>query len=311
MSKTLHITNGDSFTTILKDLGIKGEIITWREMLCEGKTTTDVGSESFWRTRFEFLNNSYKVSKDTFINFTLKEYRNLCNQKNQEEIVLWFEYDLFCQVNMIAVLNWLKKHRKDAQISLVCSGNEDSTQKMYGLSELNKEQLNNLYENRTILTKDDIEYADYIWQLYCSDNPIRLETALMQNNSQFEYLSEAINSHLLRFPSIKNGLNQLENNILKIASKEIIKNKNKFINHLIINQGFYGYSDLQFLRMLKRLRPLIKSFSPKVTLTKMGNAVLQQKENFYPIIRNSEIYLGGTPKYAFLYNEDTNKLLKL
>lgn len=310
MSKTLHITNGDSFTTILKNLGIKGEIITWREMLCEGKTTTDVGSESFWRTRFEFLNDSYKISKDTFINFTLKEYRNLCNQKSQDEIVLWFEYDLFCQVNMIAVLNWLKKHRKDAQISLVCSGNEDDTQKMYSLSDLNKEQLTKLYEERTMLTKDDVEYADYIWQLYCSDNPIRLETALMQNNSQFEYLSEAINSHLLRFPSIKNGLNQLENNVLQIASKEKIENKNKFMGHLLKNQGFYGYSDLQFLRMLKRLRPLIKAFSP-VTLTKMGNAVLEQKENFYPVIRDGQVYLGGAPKYAFLYNEDTNKLLKL
>lgn len=310
MSKILHITNGDSFTSILKNLGIKGEIITWREMLCEGKTTTDVGSESFWRTRFEFLNHSYKVSKDTFINFTLKEYRNLCNHKTQEEIVLWFEYDLFCQINMIAVINWLKKHRPGAQISLVCSGNEDDTDKMYGLSELSKEQLTSLFENRTILTKDDIEYADYLWQLYCSDNPIRLETALTQNNSQFRYLSEAINSHLHRFPNIKNGLNELESSVLKMASTESFESKALFMSHLLKNQGIYGYGDIQLLRMLKRLKPLIKSFAP-VTLTKMGNAILQQKENFYPIVRNNEVYLGGASKYAFLYNENTNKLLKL
>ena len=311
MSKTLHITNGDSFTTILKGLGIKGEIITWREMLCEGRTTTDVGSESFWRTRFEFLNNSYKVSKDTFINFTLKEYRNLCNQKSQEEIVLWFEYDLFCQINMIAVLNWLKKHRSGAQISLVCSGSEDNTDTMYNLSDLSSKQLNELYKNRIVLTKDDVEYADYIWQLYCSDNPIRLENALKQNKSQFEYLSEAISAHLLRFPNIKNGLNELENKVINIASSgQNIGNKNEFMSLLLKNQGLYGYSDLQFIKMLKRLRPLIKGFSP-VSLTKLGNAVLDKKENFYPIIKSYDIYLGGAPKYAFLYNEDTNKLLKL
>jgi hypothetical protein len=79
---------------------------------------------------------------------------------------------------------------------------------------------------------------------------------------------------------------------------------------LLKNQGLYGYSDLQFIKMLKRLRPLIKGFSP-VSLTKLGNAVLDQKENFYPIIKSYDIYLGGAPKYAFLYNEDTNKLLKL
>ncbi len=52
MTTTLHITNGDGFTSVLKNLKLEGEIITWREMLCEGKTTTEVGSESFWKTRF-------------------------------------------------------------------------------------------------------------------------------------------------------------------------------------------------------------------------------------------------------------------
>ena len=47
MSSQLHITNGDSFTQRLKTLKLKGDIITWREMLCEGKTETNVGSESF------------------------------------------------------------------------------------------------------------------------------------------------------------------------------------------------------------------------------------------------------------------------
>ena len=62
MSSLLHITNGDSFTEKLKSLKLKGDIITWREMLCEGKTLTTVGSESFWKTRFEFLNKNYKKS---------------------------------------------------------------------------------------------------------------------------------------------------------------------------------------------------------------------------------------------------------
>ena len=56
MKSLLHITNGDSFTDRLNTLPIKGDIITWREMLCEGKTLSTVGSESFWKTRFDFLN---------------------------------------------------------------------------------------------------------------------------------------------------------------------------------------------------------------------------------------------------------------
>jgi len=57
-SSTLHITNGDSTTNYLKKLHFSGDFITWREMLCEGKTTTDVGSEIFWKNRFNFLKSS-------------------------------------------------------------------------------------------------------------------------------------------------------------------------------------------------------------------------------------------------------------
>ena len=77
MSSQLHITNGDILTNKLNTLKLEGDIITWREMLCEGKTETNVGSESFWKTRFEFLNKNYKISKTWFIDKTLKEYLSL------------------------------------------------------------------------------------------------------------------------------------------------------------------------------------------------------------------------------------------
>ena len=90
----------------------------------------------------------------------------------------------------------------------------------YGLNELSDEKLLQLYENKVQLTQDDIEYADYVWQLYCSDNPIRLENLTDFNNYNFNYLSEAIQAHLQRFPSIKNGLNAVENSALTIASAD-------------------------------------------------------------------------------------------
>ncbi len=189
MSSLLHITNGDVFTERLQKLNLDGDVITWREMLCEGQTLPNVGTETFWKARFEFLHKNYKVSKSWFIEKTLKEYRSLCSHKQQDHIVLWFEYDLFCQINMLAVLSWIKIHRRHAEISLVCSGNEDATDKLYALGELSDEKLLQLYENRTVLTQDDIEYADYVWQLYCSDNPIRLEHLTDFENYQFDYFS--------------------------------------------------------------------------------------------------------------------------
>lgn len=310
MSSLLHITNGDSFTERLQALKIKGDIITWREMLCEGKTLTNVGSETFWKARFEFLHKNYKVSKSWFIEKTLKEYRSLCNHKQQNKIVLWFEYDLFCQINMLAVLSWLKTHRKYAEISLVCSGNEDETDRMYGLCELSDEQLLDLYENRTILKQGDIEYADYVWQLYCSDNPIRLENLSDLKDYQFDYLSDAIANHLQRFPTIKNGLNRMENNILQLAAEKKPSTKKALLNTVLKNQGELGFGDSQYERAINRLRPLFTTFNP-VRLTKKGKEILDNQTSYYSCLQDNDVYLGGALKYNFLYNTDSNRILKL
>jgi len=310
MSSLLHITNGDSFTNRLKSLNLKGDIITWREMLCEGKTLTNVGSESFWKTRFEFLNKNYRVSKSAFIEKTLKEYRSLCNHKQQDEIVLWFEYDLFCQINMIAVISWLKAHRKYANISLVCSGKEDDTDTLYALNDLNDEKLRELYANKVELGQDDIEYADYVWQLYCSDNPIRLENLSGFSNYKFDYLSQAITTHLHRFPTIKNGLNEMENNILRQAFEKKPENKSKFLRTLLQNQGFLGFGDSQYKRAITRLKPLFTGFEP-VRLSKKGKQILEGQTSYYACIQDNDVHLGGALKYNFLYNTTNDRILKL
>jgi len=310
MSSLLHITKGDSFTQRLKKLDLKGDIITWREMLCEGKTETNVGSESFWKTRFDFLHKHYNVSKSWFVEKTLKEYRSLCNHKQQDQIILWFEYDLFCQINMLAVISWLKTHRRYADIALVCSGNEDETDKLYGLNELDDEQLLELYKNRIHLSQNDIEYADYVWQLYCSDNPIRLENLIDFDNYQYAYLSDAIKTHLKRFPTIKNGLNEIENKILEIAVSESPRSKKALLGSIMHNQGYYGFGDSQFQRVISNLRPLFTNFNP-VRLTKKGKQILDGQTSYYAELRDESAYLGGALKYNYLYNTASDRILKL
>lgn len=310
-SSILHITNGDSTTNYLKKLKFSGDIITWREMLCEGKTTADVGSEVFWKHRFNFLKNSYSVSKKKFIDYTLKEYRSLCNKKESNEIVLWFEHDLFCQINMLAVLSWLKKHRKNYHISLVCSGKIKGSKKLKGLPELTEIQIKQHYKNRIDLSQDNIEYADYIWQLYCAHSPLRLEAFYKLNTkSPFTYLASAIEAHLLRFPSINNGLNQIENSILKTANSNTLQSKNQLIGKLLKNQETHGFGDIQYEFSINQLKNLFTSFNP-VKLSKKGAKILDNQMNFYSEIRNENSYLGGAKKYSFLFNNQTEKLLQI
>ena len=304
----LHITNGDSTTSVLQNLKLSGKIITWREMLCEGKTLRDVGSESFWKSRFDFFSKKYQITKEQFISRTVREFKNLCQQKIQEEIVLWFEYDLFCQINMIAVISWIKKHRKGVRITLVCSGKEDDTDKMYGLSELPDSRLLELFEKRTILTNDDIEYADYLWQLYCAESPMQLQH--IPDSPTFPYLKDAIKAHLLRFPTIRNGLNVIENKILEEVATHEFENHHKLVTQLLKDQDIYGFGDLQYYKKIEELQGLFKGSAP-IELNDLGYDILQKKQNYYPTIKNDDSYLGGALKYDYLFNENNGKLLKL
>jgi len=309
-SAQLHITNGDNTTLALQKLKIGGEIVTWREMLCEGKTTIDVGSENFWKSRFDFFSRNYKITKKHFIDNTLKEFRNLCNHKYQEEIILWFEYDLSCQINMIAVISWLKKNRPNATIALVSPENKTDPKKYLRLHKLVQKELLSFYKNRIILAKEDIEYADYIWQLYCSKSPLQLQNIIIDSHSHFTYLHDAIEAHLQRFPTIKNGLNKIENNILETALTGSYASKKSFIQKLLHKQEIYGFSSLQYEKKIRDLKGLFRSFSP-VVLNDLGQDVLQKKQNYYHSIKNDLSYLGGSLKYNYLYDEIDGKLLKL
>jgi hypothetical protein len=280
-------------------------------MLCEGKTEVKVGSEDFWKSRFDFLKKSYKITKKQFIDLTLKEYRNLCNHKSQEEIVLWFEYDLFCQINMIAVISWLKRYRKGRKVSLVCSGNIKGKDKMFGLSELSEKQLKNHYKNKIELTQDDIEYADYVWQLYCSNNPIKLQNVYQyQKSTTFTYLVDGLLAHLQRFPSIRNGLNTLENDILTIVKNSKLTSKEQLVNAILREDNKYGFGDIQYQKQVTDLKDYF-SLSSSVKLNKKGLKVQQQLLNTYANMRDDFSFLGGAKKYNFLYDNSTQKLLKI
>lgn len=308
---TLHITNGDTTTQHLRSLNFKGEFITWREMLCEGQTLTNVGSEEFWKNRFDFLKTSYKISKKKFIDYTLKEYRNLCKNKTQEEIVLWFDHDLFCQINMIAVISWLKNHRKGYEISLVCTKNIKNSTQQQPLFQWTENQTLTEYKKRVSLKIDDIEYADYIWQLYCSNSPLRLETVYKFNPmSPFQHLASALETHLLRFPSIENGLNVVENLVLKTVHNNTFTSETALVQKLLKSQKKYGFGDMQYHEKIKRLKLLFTSFAP-VSLNDIGRKVLVNNENFYRHLCTDTSYLGGTKKYSFLHHNASNKLLQI
>ncbi len=304
--QTLHITNGDSLTNYLEELNIDGDILTWQEMLCEGPTIYDVGSDDFLKLRADFLNAFYDIDLD--INEIKEELNKLNTIDNYSEIVLWFEYDLFCHINMLAVIKLIQQKKITLPIYLVCSGRIEGEKNLKGLSELSPNQLINHYKNKAKLKSEDIQLATTLWGIYCGTDHNLFKPYIIKS-STFKYLSNCLKAHLERYPGNKSGLNVLERNILEIIKNKSIKSKNQLLGYALNYQGYYGFGDLQIERIIDMLRIFYTEKENSLTLSRKGHEALLGQYNFSSEIKNNMIF-GGVNKFNFQFSKQQNKLIK-
>ena len=307
MSKQqLHITNGSHLTNVLNELNIQGVKLTWQELLCEGPTTEKVGSELFLETRKSFFTQFYNIDLD--IEFIKSELDKFNDSENYSEIVLWFEYDLFCHINMIAIISLIQQKKMNLPLHLVCSGRIEGSKNLMGLSELSPEQLLNHYKNKVLLNKEDIDIATTVWGIYCGVDHTLLKPFIVKPSS-FKYLSNCLKAHLERFPNSVDGLSILERNILQIIVKQSITSKHHLLGYALNYQGYYGYGDLQLERIINQLSMFYSVTEGEIELNRKGHEALLGHHNFALEIDNDMMY-GGVKKIAFQFNKSKNKLVK-
>ena len=307
MSKQqLHITNGSHLTNVLNELNIQGVKLTWQELLCEGPTTEKVGSELFLETRKSFFTQFYNIDLD--IEFIKSELDKFNDSENYSEIVLWFEYDLFCHINMIAIISLIQQKKMNLPLHLVCSGRIEGSKNLMGLSELSPEQLVNHYKNKVLLNKEDIDIATTVWGIYCGVDHTLLKPFIVKPSS-FKYLSNCLKAHLERFPNSVDGLSILERNILQIIVKQSITSKHHLLGYALNYQGYYGYGDLQLERIINQLSMFYSVTEGEIELNRKGHEALLGHHNFALEIDNDMMY-GGVKKIAFQFNKSKNKLVK-
>ncbi|WP_142786175.1 DUF1835 domain-containing protein [Changchengzhania lutea] len=302
----LHITNGDSLTSCLRDLDFPGEILTWEEMLCEGPTLEYIYTNKFLDLRKSFFSSYYDIELD--VTKIKQEIDKLNHPEHYSEIVLWFEYDLFCHINMVAVITLIHQKKIKLPISLVCSGRTVGSKNLKGLSDLSQDQLENHYNSKVRLTEDDISLAKNVWRIYCGIDHNLFKPLIMQSSS-FKYLSNCLKAHLERFPDSKTGLNILETNILKIVKDSAITSRHHLLGYALNYQGYYGYGDLQLSRMIDNLSVFFTETEQSLTLNRKGHEALLGLHNVSAEFHNDMIF-GGVKKVGFQFSKEKNKLIK-
>ncbi len=309
MPRQLHIANGNILAQNILDLGIQGDIIIWREMLCEGPTTYELGTPEFIKIRRAFLKSCYQINPEDYEEKFIKELRKLDSIKDVDEIILWFEFDLFSHLNMLAAISQLLENKVDLPVYLVCSKKLKGEKEFQPLSQLSLKHLKNHFDQKIHLDQDDLEMANLIWQYYNEENPLKLK-ALIKQKSNFEYLSSCVRTHIERFPNSKTGLNTIEANILSLIKEHNITSLNQLLGYSIQYQGYYGYGERQIQRLLDKLKQFYTLNSDRIILTKKGEEAYAGSRNFYQELKNNDSF-GGVKMYDFLYDSESHNILKL
>jgi hypothetical protein len=306
MNKMLHILNGDSTLWSLDKAGIDGERLVWRDVLCEGPVNRDFASPHFWEERTKFMAEFFGAEPNGFKTKCIDEFDKIKDFAQFDELILWFEYDLFCQVNMLGIMHFLTKPAyQEMKISLICVGSENGNKNLIGLGEIPPEQFKVLFEKRETLNQEDLEYASKVYLSYCNNDPQKL-VSQAQDHIRFPYLNGALAVHLKRFPFNKSGLNEIEMKMLNILQEGVSGPKDVVIKMLNWQRNtFYGFGDAQYFVYLKMLKPL---YNNDFRLNDLGNKVVNGKLSAKGII-GRDYQLGGLTVGNFEYDEIQKKII--
>ena len=137
-----HILNGDALLAQFPPQ-IEGERIVFRECLIDGPVLPSEGQE-LWQLREVFILRNYpEASAIDYKSHSYEEILKINSIPADSRIYCWFAEDLFCQVNLWFLFNFLKAH--PAEVHLVLPYPDYP----YHFSALGEKQLIETYEKRS------------------------------------------------------------------------------------------------------------------------------------------------------------------
>jgi hypothetical protein len=249
----LHIHNGESTAGTLREFKFPGEHFAFQEVLVDGPAPAGLTVDQWQEVRAEFLAAEYEIDVVKCRN-DLKNQESLLESFNKhDEVILWFEHDLFCQVNLIYLLDWFsRRDLEETRLSLICIGEFPGKPDFHGLGELTGAQMASLFETRHSMSREEFGWATVAWGAYTSSTPEPLESLLRTRSTALPLLGPALRLHLERFPSVRNGLGRIENEALKLIESGLDE-FGKLFPAFCRSGPAYGLGDAQFWNMLRRL----------------------------------------------------------
>ncbi len=211
----LHVTNGDSAASTLRRTGITGPVVSWRDILHEGPVPAGMPLEALSDFRVRIL-----------AGFGVAPFERLSADfgardsalRNARRIVLWFEHDLYDQLQLIQILDTVAG-QPGAVCDLICLDRYPGISPFHGLGQLSPAQLAGLWPGRRRVTPAQFGTARAAWRAFRSPEPTALDALLRRDLSPLPFLAAALQRWREEFPSEPDGLGRTERTLLRaIAS---------------------------------------------------------------------------------------------
>lgn len=241
-----HILNGDA----LKDRfpsSLDGKLIVARECLVDGDVSADTLAELF-QLRASYLDISNGPEEEQYRNKVIPEFKKIMNLAPDSIVNLWFEDDLFCQVNLWFVSSLIEKSTSPKQVFLV----RPHTDMRYGFGCLNAEGLAQAYASRSELSTQDIKLFSTFWRLYQQQNHSEILQISMQHLEKFPFLEDVAKANLERFPN-DGQLGRPEQTLIEIMNEIGSKEFGPVFQEFHKRESIYGFGDLQVKNIFDKL----------------------------------------------------------
>jgi len=211
----LHITNGESTKSVLERSGVPGRFSSWDDILHEGPTPLVSGDE-WLRIRARYLASAgYGTEEEMVRDFRVKDDA-LEKLADEDEVVFWFEHDLYDQLLLIRHLWWIgaRGAGRAGRYSIVIGTDY--------LGLLKPADFPPRFQRRQAITVEQIRLGTAAWKAFCGDDPGQL-LPLAADHTEYAdalpFLPRAMRRLLEEFPSADNGLARSERQILEVLSE--------------------------------------------------------------------------------------------
>jgi len=235
-----HVLPGDAQVEEFKKTKIDGEVIVCRECLIVGEVDAETLPE-FWEQRGRFIMSEYGEDEIEYHEKVADELSRLLDVDSEDEVNLWFEYELFCSVNMWFCL-WLLSET-GASVYRVEPIVRSEADRWLGFGKLDADGLKTCFNSRTKFPAEDVALGAALWNAYRNNDNAKLTDLSNSTSACFLYLREVCEAAM-----------EKETRPRDIIAEIQFEGKTEFADifpEFTRRAGVYGFGDMQVKRIME------------------------------------------------------------